>query len=215
MNPDGTMARVPELREFCREHGLKMISVADLIRYRLQTERVINRTAEGPLSNRFGSFRAIAYTSSVDPETHLALVRGDISATREPVLVRMHAHCTYGDVFGSTACDCRNTIDGSLRLISEAGCGVLVYLHQSSPSLRFSRDGDTVKLNPHVRGTANAVLPEGQRKLQHEAGMGAQILADLGLRKIRLLTNHPRKIVGLEAYGIDVVSQEPVPLEGC
>lgn len=215
MNPDGTMARVPELREFCREHGLSMISVADLIRYRLQTERVINRTAEGTLTNRFGEFRAYAYTSSVDPETHLALVYGDIAKATSPVLVRMHAHCTYGDVFGSTACDCRQTIDGSLKLITEAGCGVIVYLHQSSPSLRFSREGDTLRLAEHIRGTAHTVLPEGQRKLQHEAGMGAQILADLGLRNIRLLTNHPRKIVGLEAYGINVVGQEPVPLQDC
>ncbi len=214
MNPDGTMSRVPELDEFCREHGLNMISVADLIRYRLQTERVVHRVAEGALTNRFGQFRTIAYSSSVDPETHLALVYGDVVGCREPVLVRMHAHCTYGDVFGSAECDCRNTIDGSLAMIANAGCGVLVYLHQSSPSLRFSRDGDETKLAAHIRGTAHTVLPEGQRKLQHEAGMGAQILADLGLKKVRLLTNHPRKIVGLEAYGIDVVSQEPVPL-GC
>jgi 3,4-dihydroxy 2-butanone 4-phosphate synthase/GTP cyclohydrolase II len=215
MNADGTMARVPELRDFCREHHLNMISVADLIRYRLQTERVISRSAEGTLTNRFGQFRSIAYTSAVDPETHLALVYGDITKTDKPVLVRMHAHCTYGDVFGSGDCDCRRTIDGSLKVIAESGCGVLVYLHQSSPSLRYSRDGDKMRLAPHIRGTAHTVLPEGQRKLQHEAGMGAQILADLGLRKIRLLTNHPRKIVGLEAYGIDVVSQEPVSLEPC
>jgi 3,4-dihydroxy 2-butanone 4-phosphate synthase / GTP cyclohydrolase II len=211
MNPDGTMARVPELREFCAEHGLNMISVADLIRYRLQTERVIHRIAEGTLNNRFGQFRTIAYTSSVDPETHLALVCGEV-ASGAPVLVRMHAHCTYGDVFGSNACDCQKTIEGSLEAIAREGRGVLVYLHQSSPSLRFSREGDTLKLAPHVRGTIPPNVPEGQRKLQHEAGMGAQILADLGLRKVRLLTNHPRKIVGLEAYGIDVVSQEPVPL---
>jgi len=212
MNADGTMSRVPELREFCAEHGLNMISVADLIRYRLQTERVIHRIAEGSLANRFGQFRTIAYTSSVDPETHMALVYGDV-ASGAPVLVRMHAHCTYGDVFGSNECDCQKTIEGSLAAISREGRGVVVYLHQSSPSLRFSRDGDALRLAAHVRGTVPANLPEGQRKLQHEAGMGAQILADLGLNKVRLLTNHPRKIVGLEAYGIDVVSQEPVPLD--
>lgn len=212
MNPDGTMARVPELVEFCREHDLKLISVAELIRYRLLTESVIQRHAEGTLSTEFGEFRTIAYTSSVDPETHLALVMGNIH-TDQPVLVRMHAHCTYGDVFSSRDCDCHQTIKGSLRRIADDGCGVLVYLHQSSPSLRFHHDSDGgTTIVPHQRGTSYAQGPDGQRKLQYEAGMGAQIIADLGLRKIRLLTNHPRKIVGLEAYGIEVVSQENVPL---
>ncbi len=211
MNPDGTMARVPQLLEFCREHDLKMISVADLIRYRLQTERVIHRSAEGSLTNRFGTFRTIAYTSSVDPETHLALIFGDVR-TDEPVPVRMHAHCTYGDVFGSTACDCRQTIDGALASIVKAGRGVLVYLHQSSPSLRYQREGDHTKLMPHLRGTSYSTQPDGQRKLQYEAGLGAQILADLGLRKVRLLTNHPRKIVGLDAYGVEIDGQEAIPL---
>ena len=211
MNPDGSMARVPELLEFCREHNLKMISVAELIRYRLQTERVIKRTAMGALRTEFGEFRTIAFTSSVDPETHLALIRGDIRSA-EPVLVRMHAHCTYGDIFSSTDCDCHQTVRGSLRRISEEGRGVLVYLHQSGPSLRYQRDTDGTRIVPHLRGANYVAGADGQRKLQHEAGMGAQIIADLGLRQIRLLTNHPRKIVGLEAYGIEVVSQEPVPL---
>lgn len=209
MNPDGTMARLPELIEFCKEHGLPLISVADLIRYRLGTERVIERYAEGTLTNRFGSFRTLAYTSSVDPETHLALIRGDVRGA-ESVLVRMHAHCTYGDVFGSDVCECRQTIDGALAAIAAEGRGVFVYLHQSSPSLRFQTEGQKVRLIPHNRDSSYLSSPDRQRRLQHEAGVGAQILADLGLRKIRLLTNHPRKIVGLEAYGIEVVSQEPV-----
>jgi 3,4-dihydroxy 2-butanone 4-phosphate synthase/GTP cyclohydrolase II len=212
MNPDGTMARVPQLIEFCHEHALKMISVAELIRYRLQTERVIRSTAQGILRTEFGEFRTFAYTSSVDPETHVALALGDIRS-EEPVLVRMHAQCTYGDVFSSSDCDCHQTIRGSLRRIAGEGRGLLVYLHQSSPSLRYSRNPDgTSRIVPHVRGANYLAGPDGQRKLQHEAGMGAQIIADLGVRKIRLLTNHPRKIVGLEAYGIEVVSQEPVPL---
>jgi 3,4-dihydroxy 2-butanone 4-phosphate synthase/GTP cyclohydrolase II len=212
MNQDGTMARVPELIDFCRRHDLKLISVAELIRYRLQTESVIHRLAEGTITTEFGEFRMIAYSSSVDPETHLALVKGDIHGAA-PVLVRMHAHCTYGDVFSSKDCDCHQTIKGSLRRIAEAGCGVLVYLHQSNPSLRLHRESDGgTRLVPHLRGTSYVPGPDGQRKLQYEAGMGAQIIADLGVRKLRLLTNHPRKIVGLEAYGIEVVSQEPVPL---
>lgn len=212
MNHDGSMARVPQLIEFCREHSLKMISVAELIRYRLQTERVIRCTAEGAVRTEFGEFRTLAYTSSVDPETHLALTLGNLRSG-DPVLVRMHAHCTYGDVFSSSECDCYQTIRGSLRRIADEGRGLFVYLHQSSPGLRYLRnsDGDT-RIVTHMRGASYLSGPDGQRKLQHEAGMGAQIIADMGIHQIRLLTNNPRKIVGLEAYGIEVVSQEPVPL---
>ena len=212
MNADGTMSRVPQLVEFCKEHGLKMISVAELSRHRLQTERVIRSTAQGVLQTEFGEFKTFAYTSSVDPETHIALAMGDIR-TDSPVLVRMHAHCTYGDVFSSIECDCHETVKGSLRRIAEEGRGLLVYLHQSSPGLRYQRNADgTARIVTHIRGANYIPGPDGQRKLQHEAGMGAQIIADMGIRKIRLLTNHPRKIVGLEAYGIEVVGQEPVPL---
>ncbi len=210
MSADGTMARVPELIEFCKTHGLKMISVADLIRYRLQNERFIRREAEGTIRTEFGEFRTIAYTSSIDPETHLALVMGDVR--KESVaLVRVHSHCVFGDIFGSCDCDCRNLVRGALQRIAHEGCGVLVYLHQTGPGLRMQRDGASVqKLLPHSRDTSTAATPDGQRKLQHEAGIGAQILADLGLHKIRLLTNHPRKIVGLEGYGIEIVEQVPI-----
>jgi 3,4-dihydroxy 2-butanone 4-phosphate synthase/GTP cyclohydrolase II len=212
MNPDGSMARVPELIQFCNIHGLKMISVADLIRYRLLHERVNRRHAEGVIKTEFGEFQAIVYASSVDPETHLALLRGDVR-TDEPVLVRMHAQCKYGDVFFSTECDCHGILAGSLSRIAAEGCGVLVYLHQSGTGLRFKRDSDGLMLTPHLRGASYPAGPDGHKKLQHEAGLGAQILADLGLHKIRLLTNNPRKIVGLEAYGIEVVGQEPVILQ--
>lgn len=211
MNGDGTMARVPQLVEFCRRHELKIVSVADLIRHRLLHERIVERQAEGVINTVWGQFRSIAYTSSVDPEMHVALLSGDV-ATEEPVAVRMHATCTYGDVFHSTDCDCHQIVAGSLKTIAREGRGVLVYLHQSTPSLRFSPEAGQRTLTPHFRGTGYPASPDGQRKLQHEAGIGAQILADLGLRKIRLLTNHPRKIVGLEAYGIEVVSQEPVEI---
>ena len=206
MNSDGTMSRMPELVDFCRTHDLKLISVADLIRYRLLHERVVRRQAEGTIRTSYGEFHTIAYTSSVDPETHLALVHGNLTVGK-PVAVRMHANCTYGDVFASVDCDCHDAIQGSLAAIAKEGCGVLVYLHQSASGLRVQRD----KLLPHTRGVTYSSSPDGQRKLQHEAGIGAQILADLGLTKIRLLTNHPRKIVGLDAYGIEVVSQDPIP----
>lgn len=211
MSSDGTMARVPELSVFCRQHDIKLISVADLIRYRLQHEHVVRQHAEGLIRTGWGEFRTIAFTSSVDPETHLALLMGDVRGP-EPMLVRMHAQCTYGDVFSSLNCDCHDTIAGSLQRIAKEGRGVFVYLHQSGPTLRYHRDGGDQHIVQHLRGANYPPSADGHRRLQHEAGIGAQILAELGLRKIRLLTNHPRKIVGLEAYGIEVIDQEPVPI---
>jgi 3,4-dihydroxy 2-butanone 4-phosphate synthase/GTP cyclohydrolase II len=193
MNDDGSMARVPHLKEFCAQHGLKMISVADLIRYRLQNERFVQRQSEGCLRTEFGDFKTIVYASTIVPEMHLALVHGEI-AGHEDVLVRMHSHCTYGDVFGSVECQCQRVLRKSLELIAAEGAGVLVYLHQTGPGFRN-----------HSFGT-----PDGQKQLQHESGIGAQILSDLGLHTIRLLTNHPRKVVGLDAYGIEIVEQVPV-----
>lgn len=211
MNPDGTMARVPDLQAFCHKHGLKMISVADLIRYRLQTERFIRKTAEGSVSTRHGDFRTICYASTVGGETHIALTLGDIRS-KEPVLVRMHARCLYGDIFGSTECDCQATLEGSIQKFAEEGAGVLVYLHHTGPGIRIQKgDGSRPdKLLAHLRDSVYSPHPDNQRRLQHEAGIGAQILSDLGLKRIRLLTNHPRKVVGLEAYGIEIVDQIPV-----
>jgi 3,4-dihydroxy 2-butanone 4-phosphate synthase/GTP cyclohydrolase II len=196
------MARVPQLAEFCARHGLKMISVAELIRYRLQNERFVERQAEGCIHTEFGDFRAITYRSSVTPETHLALVRGEVKGMGE-VLVRMHSHCVLGDVFGSTDCECQQTLRASLRRISEEGAGVLVYLHQTGPGVRIHSEGGQHRLIPHGRDAAPS-------HLQYESGLGAQILADLGLTTIRLLTNHPRKVVGLEGFGIQIVEQAPV-----
>jgi len=212
MNDDGTMARVPQLEKFCAEHDLKLISVADLIRYRLQTERFIRRKAEGTLHNEFGTFKTIAYSSSIDSEIHLALIFGDLDA-HDVVSVRMHTHCVYGNVFGSTDCDCANLVRASLKRISAEGAGVLVYLHESGPGLRIlppEEEGTPKRLVSHGRRFQHYATPDGQRLLQYESGIGAQILSDLGLRRIRLLTNHPRKIVGLDGFGIEVVEQVPV-----
>jgi 3,4-dihydroxy 2-butanone 4-phosphate synthase / GTP cyclohydrolase II len=207
MNEDGSMARVPELEEFCRRHGLKMISVAELIRYRLKNERYVHRLGEGFLETEFGPFRTIAYSSEYPSEsraeTHLALVRGEV-AGQENVLVRMHSHCVYGDVFGSSQCDCRKMIAGAMHQIAGEGLGVLVYLHQTGLGYRLQPDG---RLASHGRDTDG-------RAMQHETGIGAQILSDLGLHKIRLLTNHPRKIVALEGFGIEIVDQVPIPEDG-
>lgn len=198
MNEDGTMARVPQLREFCLRHGLKMISVADLIRYRLSHERCVERRGEGRILTPAGEFRTILYTSELSPDSHLALVKGDI-AGRENVLVRMHSHCAYGNLFASTECDCRRLVEGALHQIAEAGAGALVYLHQTGLGLRTSGG----VLSGHDRSVTQA--PH-----QHEVGLGAQILSDLGLHTIRLLTNHPRRIVALEGFGIQIVEQVPI-----
>jgi 3,4-dihydroxy 2-butanone 4-phosphate synthase/GTP cyclohydrolase II len=207
MNDDGTMARVPELVEVCKQHGLKMISVAELIRYRLQHERFVRRLAEGCVQTAFGSFRSIAYASSTDPEMHLALIYGDL-AGRENVLVRMHARCAYGDVFGAATCDCGRIIQASLERIAAEGAGVLVYLHHTGRGLRVTPSETGIdRLVSHPRDFMNYTSVDGQRLLQYETGIGAQILSDLGLSTIRLLTNHPRKVVGLEAFGIHITER--------
>src|SRR3984893_11778166 len=193
MNDDGSMARVPELTQFCARHNLRLISVASLIRHRLQNERFVHRQSEGCLRTEFGDFKTIVYASTIVPEMHLAVVHGEI-AGQEEVLVRMHSHCTYGDVFGSVECQCQRVLRKSMELIAAEGAGVVVYLHQTGPGFRN-----------HTFGT-----PDGQKRLQHESGIGAQILSDLGLHTIRLLTNHPRKVVGLDAYGIEITEQVPV-----
>src|SRR5579871_586248 len=194
MNDDGSMARVPQLHQFCIRHNLKMISVADLIRHRLQTERFVRRESEGCLRTEFGDFKTVIYSSNILPDMHIALIHGEI-AGRQNVLVRMHSRCIYGDIFGSVECRCHQMVRNSLRRIVEEGAGVLVYLHQNRPG---------------IRDHGSLATPDGQRQLQHESGIGAQILSDLGLQTIRLLTNHPRKVVGLDAYGIEIVGQVPV-----
>jgi 3,4-dihydroxy 2-butanone 4-phosphate synthase / GTP cyclohydrolase II len=213
MRDDGTMARVSDLVDFCKTHNLKILTVAEVIRYRMAHERYVHRVGEALVSTRFGEFRLIAYESEVDGgESHVALVRGDIDNTSEPVLVRMHSHCVMGDVFGSTACDCRDTIEGSMRAISDAGRGAIIYLHQTSKGFSADKIGDRTVLSFH-RDRALPTLPESERKTQREIGIGAQILSDLKLRRIRLLTNHPRRVAALEGFDIEIVEQVPVPIE--
>ena len=211
MNDDGTMARVPDLREFCARHGLKMCSVAELIRYRLQHERFVRRVMEGCLQTEFGAFRSFAYTTDLSPEYHMALVYGE-PAGKEGVLVRMHSRCTYGDVFGSTHCECAALIRNSMKRIAEEGAGALVYLHESGPGFRTERDAaGKERILSHGREFMHYQGEAGQRQLQYEHGIGAQILSDQGFHTIRLLTNHPRKIVALDGFGIQVLEQVPVP----
>ena len=196
MKDDGTMARVPDLIEFCRTHGMKMLTVAELIRYRMQNERYVHRVGEAMVETQHGEFRVIAYESEVDGGgSHLAFIRGDISDSSQPVLVRMHAHCLLGDVFGATGCDCRATFEGSLQAIANEGRGALIYLHQTSKGFSAEKVGDQSFLTFH-RERRLPTLPESARKTQREIGLGAQILSDLNLKRIRLLTNHPRRVEG-------------------
>ena len=213
MRDDGTMARIPDLLEFCATHNLKMLTVAELIRYRMQHERYVYRVGEAMIETRGGEFRLIAYESEIDGgESHVALVRAAIEDQAEPVLVRMHSHCLAGDVFGSAGCDCRAAIDGSMQAIAREGRGALIYLHQTSKGFSVESVGDRKALAFH-RERRLPALPESERKTQREIGIGAQILSDLKLKRIRLLTNHPRKLAGLEGFGIEVVEHVPIWLE--
>jgi 3,4-dihydroxy 2-butanone 4-phosphate synthase/GTP cyclohydrolase II len=212
MKDDGTMARVPDLLEFCRTHEMKMLTVAELIRYRMAHERHVHRVGEAVVETPYGEFRLIAYESEVDGgESHIALVKGDLEAGSGPVLVRMHAHCVMGDVFGATTCDCRTTMEGALQAIAREGRGALIYLHQTSKGFSVERMGDRTMLAFH-RDRRLPSLPDSERKTQREIGIGAQILSDLNLRRIRLLTNHPRRVAALEGFGIEIVEQVPVAL---
>jgi 3,4-dihydroxy 2-butanone 4-phosphate synthase / GTP cyclohydrolase II len=214
MKDDGTMARVPDLIEFCKEHGLKMLTVAELIRYRMANERYVHRVGEAMVGTRFGEFRLIAYESEVDGgESHVALIRGEIEGGEVPVLVRMHAHCLMGDVFGSTGCECHAVLEGSLRQIAQEGRGAVIYLHQTSKGFSVDRVGERNALTFH-RGKKVAGGLENERQTQREIGIGAQILSDLNLRRIRLLTNRPKKVAALEGFGIEIVDQVPVEMAG-
>ena len=211
MKDDGSMARIPDLIEFCRFHEMKMLTVAELIRYRMAHERYVHRVGEALVDTRHGEFRLVAYESEIDGgESHIALIRGDIEQSPGPVLVRMHAHCLLGDVFGATACDCRTSIEGALQAVAQEGRGALIYLHQTSKGFSVERIGEKSLLGFH-RDRRLPSLPESERKTQREIGIGAQILSDLNLRRIRLLTNHPRRVAALEGFGIEIVDHVPIP----
>jgi 3,4-dihydroxy 2-butanone 4-phosphate synthase/GTP cyclohydrolase II len=211
MNEDGSMARVPHLAAFCARHGLKMLTVAELIRYRMQHERYVSRVGEALLPTPFGEFRLIAYESEIDGQSHLALVRGEISASETPVLVRMHSRCAVGDVFGANWCHCRTMLERSMEMIAAENAGAIIYLHENAKAFSVERVADQNVLTFH-REPAPANSLDHRRRTQREIGIGAQILSDLGLRRIRLLTNHPKKVAGLEGFGITIEEHVPVDL---
>jgi 3,4-dihydroxy 2-butanone 4-phosphate synthase / GTP cyclohydrolase II len=220
MNDDGTMARVPDLQKFCAEHGLRMLTVAELIRYRLQNERYIFRVAESMMPTPYGEFRVIAYESEVNGgESHLALVKGDVGTDKplgdEPVLVRVHSHCLAGDIFAASTCDCHHIVQQSLRLIAEAGRGALVYLHNTSRGFDIDRAPNPADpKSPHrILFHRDIRLPEDDKhqRILRQVGLGGQILADLGIHKIRLLSNTPTHVPALQGFNIEIVEQVPIP----
>ncbi|HEY8530462.1 MAG TPA: bifunctional 3,4-dihydroxy-2-butanone-4-phosphate synthase/GTP cyclohydrolase II [Paenibacillaceae bacterium] len=208
---DGTMARLPDLVEFCRKHQLKLISIRDLIHYRNQKEKLVRRVAEVRLPTDFGVFRAIGYANEVDGKEHIALVKGTIDGDR-PVLVRVHSECLTGDVFHSHRCDCGPQLEAALRRIEEEGCGVLLYMRQEGRGIGLLNKLLAYKLQEQGLDTVDANLRLGFPPDLRDYGIGAQILKDIGVRKMRLLTNNPRKIKGLEGYGLQVVERVPIQI---
>jgi 3,4-dihydroxy 2-butanone 4-phosphate synthase/GTP cyclohydrolase II len=212
MNEDGTMARVPELMKFSRKHGVKVVTVKDLINYRMKMESFVHRASDVHLPTDFGEFRAIAFSNDVDDNIHIALVKGNVEPG-DRVLVRVHSECLTGDVFGSRRCDCGEQLHHSMEMIEREGKGVILYMRQEGRGIGIANKLKAYELQDKGLDTVEANIKLGFKPDLRDYGIGAQILVDLGVRDMRLITNNPKKIVGLEGYGLRVVERVPVEMK--